>query len=74
MIDEAKAAGTYTHAIMGRTYDVIRIVTIQEIIEQGTRLDMPMSWEVIKKGKAHVAAEQTSFDQITSIMGTEEDE
>jgi site-specific DNA-methyltransferase (adenine-specific) len=71
MIAEAKAAGSYTHTIMGRTYDVIRIVTVQEIIEQGIRLDMPMSWEVVKKSKAHATAEQISL--LDQIVGPDKD-
>lgn len=48
MISEAKAAGHYHHALMDRDYDKIQIVTIQEIIEQKRRLDIPLSFEVVK--------------------------
>lgn len=69
MIAEAKAAGTYRHEVMGRTYDTIQIVTIREIIEKKRRLDMPMSWEVVKKAKASATkAEQISImDQIEAV-------
>lgn len=72
---EAKAAGTYHHAVMGRTYDVIQIVTIQEIIEDKRRLDMPMSWEVVKKAKANAPkTEQTSLmDQFAALNEAEDD-
>ena len=37
---------------MGRNYDKIQIVTVQEIIERGKRLEIPMSLEVLKKAQA----------------------
>ena len=51
MIAEAKVAGHYHHALMDRNYDTIQIVTVQEIIEQGRRLDIPLSQEVLKSAK-----------------------
>jgi hypothetical protein len=36
---------------MGRSYDTISIVTIQEMVEEGRRLDVPMSLEVVKSAK-----------------------
>jgi len=56
MIKEAKAAGQFTHAVMGRTYDKIDIVTIKEIIEGGKRLDIPMSLEVVAAAKKAATA------------------
>jgi hypothetical protein len=47
---EAKAAGSYHHALMGRDYDEIQIVTVRELLENGKkRLDIPLSFEVLKK-------------------------
>jgi site-specific DNA-methyltransferase (adenine-specific) len=34
MVREAKAAGHYRHDIMGREYDQISIVTVQDIVEK----------------------------------------
>ena len=48
MVKEAKAAGQYKHEKMGRNYDEISIVTIKEIVEEGKRLEIPMSVEVVK--------------------------
>ena len=42
MIDEAKKAGMYHSSLMGKKYDKIQIVTIQEIIEQWKKLEMPL--------------------------------
>jgi site-specific DNA-methyltransferase (adenine-specific) len=56
MIEEAKAAGTFYHEVMNRNYDRIQIVTIQEMIEQDKRLDMPTSLEV------HKAANKRAID------------
>jgi DNA modification methylase len=47
MLREAKAAGQYRHETMGRDYDQISIVTVQEILEKNRRLDIPMSLEVL---------------------------
>ena len=51
MREEAKKVGTYEHALMGRNYDRIRIVTVREMIEQGTCLDLPLSYDAVKPGK-----------------------
>jgi len=52
MKDEALATGTYHHELMNRNYPRIQIVSIQEIIEQHKRLEIPMSLEVLKKAQA----------------------
>ncbi|HXM10347.1 MAG TPA: restriction endonuclease [Terriglobales bacterium] len=51
MLKEAKAAGQYLHETMGRSYDQISIVTIREIVEEGKRLAVPMSLEVLAAAK-----------------------
>ena len=51
MILEAKNAGAYEHALMGRSYDRIRIVTVREMIEQDARIDLPLSYDAVKPGK-----------------------
>ena len=56
MIAEAKAAGHYHHSLMGHDYDRIQIVKVQDIIEKGIRLDMPLTKDVLKK--ARVAAKK----------------
>lgn len=48
MTAEAKAAGQFHHESMGRDYNKIAIVTVQEIVEGGARLEIPMSVEVLK--------------------------
>jgi DNA methylase/Restriction endonuclease len=47
MLHEAKAAGQYRHETMGRAYDRISVVTIRDIVENGKRLEIPMSLEVL---------------------------
>ncbi len=49
MIEEAKKAGFYEHKIMGKKYDRIQIVTVQELIEQDRRIDLPLSFDVLKQ-------------------------
>jgi len=58
---EAKDAGSYVHALMGRSYDVIQIVTVQEILD-GRRLEIPMTLEVSKRAKTSASkSKQTSL-------------
>ena len=58
MVKEAKAAGQYEHAEMGRSYDKISIVTVKEIVEEGLRLEIPMSLEVLAAAKRAADSEQ----------------
>jgi len=58
MIQEAKDAGQFKHEDMGRSYDVINIITVKEIVEDGKRLDIPMSLEVLKAAKKADDSEQ----------------
>ena len=55
---EAKSAGQYKHEDMGRSYDKISIVTVQDIVEKGKRLEIPMSLEVLKSAKKADNSEQ----------------
>lgn len=48
MIAEAKAAGIYHHPLMGKDYDAIQIVTVQDMLEHRKRLDIPLSHDVLK--------------------------
>jgi len=48
MKEEASKAGLYYHPLMGKNYDKIQIVTVQELIEQEKRLELPLSHEVLK--------------------------
>ena len=52
MKEEAIKSGSYTHPLMGTEYPRVRIVTIEEMIELGHRLELPMSLEVLKAAKA----------------------
>ena len=48
MREEALAAGVYHHALLNRDYPRIQVVTVQEMIEEGQRIDLPLSLEVLK--------------------------
>ena len=61
MISEAKSVGVYEHALMGRSYDRIRIVTVREIIEQDIRIDLPLSYDAVKPGKKGADGQQLSI-------------
>jgi len=54
---EAKQAGTYLHALMGRTYDKIQIVTVRQIIEEHRCLDLPLGKDVLKAAEPQEDAE-----------------
>ena len=58
MLAEAKAMGQYQHEIMGRNYDKISIITIREIVEDGKRLDIPMSLDVLRAAQSAADSEQ----------------
>lgn len=47
MRGEAKGAGFYTHSLTGRRIDKIQIVTIQDMLEKGRRMDLPLTLEVL---------------------------
>jgi len=61
MIKEAKGAGCYHHDLMDRNYDAIQIVTIQDMIENGKVLDIPMSLEVLKAAQLKAVGNQLSL-------------
>lgn len=58
MVTDAKAAGLYHHEVMDKYYPVIRIVTIQEMLEQNARLDIPLSLEVLRSAQKKSTSEQ----------------
>lgn len=61
MNDEAKAAGTFRHETMGKNYNKIQIVTIQEMVEDEKRLDIPMSIEVLRAARYEAGGEQETL-------------
>lgn len=66
MVAEAKGAGFYHHDLMDRDYDSIQIVTVQDIIENNKRLDIPMSYDLLKEAKLKASNGQLS------LMGDDE--
>ena len=58
MVKEAKASGLYHYELFGRDTDKIKIVTIQEMLEQGKRLDVPLVAGVLKSAPRHDDAQQ----------------
>ncbi len=51
MIKTAKSAGIYQNKYMSQSYDIISIVTIQEIIEEQKQLSIPLGYEVLKSAE-----------------------
>ena len=58
MVSGAKKAGQYKHDLMGRNYDRISIVTVREIVEEGKRLELPMSLDPLAAARRDADAEQ----------------
>ena len=51
MIRDAKSAGTYQNRYHSQPIDRIRIITIQEIIQEQKRLDIILGLEVLKSAE-----------------------
>ncbi len=62
MIKEAKEAGIYQSQYMSAPSDKIRIVTVQEIIEEQKRLDIRLSLEVLKSAEKQMEVKQGLLD------------
>jgi len=64
MIKTAKSAGIYQSRYMNQSSDKIQIVTIQEMLEQKKRLDVRLSFEVVKSAEKQmeVKAKQLELD------------
>lgn len=64
MIKTAKSAGIYQSRYMSQTSDKIQIVTIKEMLEQKKRLDVRLSFEVVKSAEKQmeVKAKQLELD------------
>jgi DNA modification methylase len=62
MLKEAKEAGIYKNQFMGAPVDKIRIVTVQEIIEEQKRLDVLLSFDVLKSAEKQMEVKQGSLD------------
>ncbi len=62
MIKEAKEAGIYQSQYMSAPVDRIRIVTVQEIIEEQKRLDILLALEVLKSAEKQMEVKQGTLD------------
>ncbi|MTJ10386.1 MULTISPECIES: DNA methyltransferase [unclassified Anabaena] len=62
MIKTAKEAGIYKSRYMSQPVDTIRIVTVQEIIEEQKRLDILLTLEVMKSAEKQTEVQQTQLD------------
>jgi DNA modification methylase len=64
MIQTAKSAGIYRSRYMSQSVDKIEIVTVQEILEQKKRLDVILTFEVLKAAEKQreTPGQQMSLD------------
>jgi hypothetical protein len=58
MRSEAAGLGRYKHPLTGQPYPVIQIVTVQELIEDHKRLELPLSLESLKAAPKQPKSEQ----------------
>ncbi|MGB3206947.1 MAG: DNA methyltransferase [Crinalium sp.] len=61
MIKTAKTAGIYQTRYMSQSCDRIQIVTIKEIIEENKRLDIRLSFEVLKSAEKQIEIKATQM-------------
>ena len=61
MIKTAKTAGIYQTKYMSQSCDRIQIVTIREIIEENKRLDIRLSFEVLKSAEKQIELQATQM-------------
>ena len=62
MSKEAKEAGIYQSQYMSAPVDKIRIVTVQEVIEEQKRLDILLALEVLKSAEKQMEVKQGTLD------------
>ncbi len=78
MKEAAKSAGAFRHPEMGRSYDHISIVTVRQIIEEGIRLELPMSMEVLKEAQKALLDKQLDLLELSakesSVAETEDED
>ncbi|MEZ4524369.1 MAG: DNA methyltransferase [Desulfobacterales bacterium] len=61
MREEAVTAGVYHHPMMNRDYDRISIVTVEELIEDRKRFEMPTGIDVVKKAPKKSGEQQAKL-------------
>jgi len=62
MIKTAKTAGIYQSKFMSQSCDRLQIVTIREILEENKRLDIPLSFEVLKSAEKQMEVKGTQIE------------
>jgi len=60
MLQDAKEAGDYFHHLFNRHYPRIQIVTIEEIVMDKKRIELPLI-DVLKKAEAFIHVEQLNL-------------
>ncbi|MCI0423649.1 MAG: restriction endonuclease [Acidobacteria bacterium] len=61
---EAQTGGHYTHPLTGEAVSKISIVTVEDMLERGARLTLPVSMEALWKAKESADPNQMSFSFI----------
>lgn len=58
MESTARATGSYHRDLMGRSYNRIQLVTVQDIVENGRHFELPMSLEVLRAAQLKAQGNQ----------------
>ncbi|MGI0496322.1 DNA methyltransferase [Limnospira platensis] len=62
MLTTAKSAGFYRSQYITESYDKIQIVTVKDIVEKRQRLNIRLSYEVLKSAEKQINFKQGEFD------------
>jgi site-specific DNA-methyltransferase (adenine-specific) len=62
MLQDAKEAGDYVHHLFNRYYPCIQIVTIEDIVMNNKRIELPLI-DVLKRAETFINAKQFDLTQ-----------
>jgi len=62
LVKEAKKYGSYHNSMLGKTFDKIQVVTVEEIL-QGERLKLPVAKDVLKSAERKYKDKQIVFGE-----------
>jgi DNA modification methylase len=62
MIENAKAAGVYKHALTGQSCPKIQIITVRDMIEKDVRLELPLSYDALRAAQLDAQGDQLTLE------------
>jgi hypothetical protein len=61
LVKEAKKYGTYKNNLLGKNYDKIQVIKIEEVMA-GLRMEMPATMKVVKDAERKYKAKQLTME------------